>query len=85
MVALRGLREEGGTMGRRGMRRDAHRWERIADVMRDTTDASRITEMPGRSWKQVSQAVISAIKDFQMHRLKGLADRPTPIQPPGLE
>jgi len=67
------------------MRRDAHRWERIADVMRDSMDAARITEMPSRAWKQVSQAVISAIKDFQMSRLKAMADRPTAIQPPGLE
>jgi hypothetical protein len=67
------------------MRRDARKWERISDVMRDSIDAARITEMPGRAWRQVSQAVISAIKDFQMNRLKAMADRPTAIQPPGLE
>lgn len=72
-------------MGRRGMRRDAHRWERIADVMRDSTDSSRITDMPARAWGQVSRAVIFAIKEFQMSRLKAMADRPSTVLPPGLE
>jgi hypothetical protein len=67
------------------LRRAAHRWERVTDVMKDATDVSRMTELPARGWAQVSRTVIGAIKDFQLQRMRMLADRPTAIQPPPLD
>lgn len=72
-------------MGRASLRREARKWERIAEVMRDATDATRLSGLPGRAWAQVTRTVIGAIKDFQLQRIRALADRQSAIHPPGLE
>jgi hypothetical protein len=38
--------------------------------MRDSTDAARLRDLPGRAWPQVKEVVIRSIREFQRKRLK---------------
>lgn len=44
------------------------RWWRIIDMMQDSIDPKRITELPDKDWKQISRRMIRTIQSLNASR-----------------